>query len=504
MGVLVGRPVGHRLGVEHHQIGRRPGPDDSAVAETQPGGRLPRHLVDRLGPGEGALLPDIRAEDLGEAAVLAGMGLPNVGLFGTSAEAEVVGADGDVGILEPAGHVGIEHQEVDHRDPPLGLEEEIDHGVGRLDLPGRRDLGQGPALRPGDRGALGDQDVRPRDGAVGPEPFALGPPTLVEDPPARHGIGETPEQGRRPAVVDPRRQEAGQGRRARGVRIHVGGDVDPPAAGVVQHSERLAHLGPVGLEARLEMGDLDGDAALLADLDRLRDRALEGRALAPDVRGVEAPRASRHHPGQGHELRGLGVDARGVDEPRREAEGARVEGVREEGRHPPLLVRRGRPLGEAHGGDAEGPVADEGHDVGGEPGLAQAIEPGAEAGPVPGERGREERRPLAEEPAPRRRGGRREAAHPRDFGGDALANLGLGGGHGQQREVGVRVHVDEPRGDERAPGIHDPPGLAPEARRDGDHALALDGHVGADGRPARPVEDVSAADQPVERHGPGG
>src|SRR5439155_1394457 len=85
-------------------------------------------------------------------------------------------------------------------------------------------------------------------------------------------------------------------------------------------------------------------------------------------------------------------------------------------------------------------------------------------------------------PSPRRRGGRREAAHPRDLGGDALANLGLGGGHGQQREVGVRVHVDETRGDERASGVHDLAGLAGEAGRDGDHALALDGDVGADGR----------------------
>ena len=81
-----------------------------------------------------------------------GVGLP-AGLLGARAEPEVVGADRHVGELEPPGDVGVQHQEVDHRDLPVGLEEEVDQGVLRRDPPVGSDLGH---RRPSTARELGD------------------------------------------------------------------------------------------------------------------------------------------------------------------------------------------------------------------------------------------------------------------------------------------------------------------------------------------------------------
>ena len=365
------------------------------------------------------------------------------------------------------------------------------------------DLRHGLPLDEGRPWALRDHDVRPGDRAVRPVPLALRRAAAIEDPAAGRTVRQPAQERGHPALVDPRRQQACQRRRPGRVRVHVRGDVDAPRARPLERLEGLAHLGPVRLQARLEVGDLDRHAALVPDPDRLGDRCLERRPFAPDVGRVEAAGPAPGHPGQRNQLRRVRVDARRVDEPRRQPEGPRVERLAEERGHAPRLVSGGGPLLESHRRDPEGPVADEGHDVAREPGLAQPVEPGAEAGPAPVELGGEECGPFPEQPAAGRRRGRGEPAHARHLGGDALANLGLGGWVGEERKVGVGVHVDEAGRDHAPRGIDHLTRLARQVGRDGRDSVPGQRDVRPPPRGPGPVEDRSPADQPVERHARG-
>ena len=341
------------------------------------------------------------------------------------------------------------------------------------------------------------------DQATGPfgpfhSPSAARPPSRIRL--AGPAVGEPGEQSGHAPLVRPDGEQARQRGRAGRVGVHVGGHVHAAGAGGLDRPEDLAHLGPVGLEAGLQVGHLDGHPALVADPDGFRDRRLERRALPPDVGGVEpaGPAAERRR--QPDQLGGVRVDARRVDEPCRHTEGPGVERLAEQGVHVTGLVRAGRPPLESHGRDPERAVADEGGDVAGEPRRAQPVQPGAEAGPRPVELGREEGRPLPEQAAPRRRRGRGEAAHARHLGGDALPDLGLRGGIGEQGEVGVGVHVDEPGRDHAPRGIDHPGGFAREVGRDRRDAVPGERDVRPAPRGPGPVEDRAPADQPVKRH----
>ena len=90
-------------------------------------------------------------------------------------------------------------------------------------------------------------------------------------------------------------------------------------------------------------------------------------------------------------------------------------------------------------------------------------------------------------------------------GRDALPDLGLVPGLGQDDQAGVRVHVDEaraddpPRGVERAVGL-DPVEGAPEEAQ----PVALDPDRSVVARVARAIDDEAARDQDVEHAGPSG
>ena len=169
--------------------------------------------------------------------------------------------------------------------------------------------------------------------------------------------------------------------------------------------------------------------------------------------------------------------------------------------HAPGLVRGGRPPLESHRGDPERAVADELHDVDGEPGAAQPVQPGAEARPVPVELGRRGTRAHSRsEPAARRRRGRREAAHARHLGGDALPDLGLRRGAGEEREVRVGVHVDEAGRDHAPGGIDHVGGLARERRADGRDTVPGQRDVRRGGRGRRSRRRPSPRESAVEGH----
>src|SRR6185295_9626208 len=91
----------------------------------------------------------------------------------------------------------------------------------------------------------------------------------------------------------PWRHRGIESRSTRRVRVHVGSDLHPLAPSVLDHRDRLLHLGPVGSTGRLQVIDLGWKAGFAADpyglLNRLDEliafTAHVGRVLALVLRG---------------------------------------------------------------------------------------------------------------------------------------------------------------------------------------------------------------------------
>jgi len=418
------RLVAHRGRVEEGQVGGPPALHQSAVLQAELGRGHAGHLVDRGLPREQALLAAVDAEHTREGPVA-----PRVGLAGMRAGARVqrqrVRAHHVVGVAERGAHILLALREDHHGDPGALLHHEIHHGLGRLlaGAPGQlRDVDAGQlGLRAG-----GDHDLVPAHAARAGSPALAVHQAVADRTLPRLRIGEALEQLRDAAVVHPRREEVVHLGAARRIRIDVAGHVHPAGAGAVDHAEETVHLAPVLAARGLHVGDLHGHAAPLADRDRLLGRLLEGGRLAPDVGEVE-PAPARHAAGEPDQLVGVAVDARRVHEPGGEAEGPRVERLREQALHALLLLRRHRARGGPDRGQPQGPVAHELHDVHGGAERPQVIEVLAER--VPGDRdlAADAARPLLHQIRAARgdRGGR-EAAHADHLGGHPLAHLGLG------------------------------------------------------------------------------
>ena len=92
-----------------------------------------------------------------------------------------------------------------------------------------------------------------------------------------------------------------------------------------------------------------------------------------------------------------------------------------------------------------------------------------------------------------------------DLGRDALADLGLVPGLGQDDQAGVGVHVDEARADDPPRRVERAVGLdAVEGAPEQPHPLALDPDRSVVARVAGAVDDEAARDQDVEHAGPSG
>ena len=140
--------------------------------------------------------------------------------------------------------------------------------------------------------------------------------------------------------MDPCRQMVAQAPARGVVRVLVAGDPESAAAGRADRGEQVGGAAPA-VEARdLEVGDLDGAARPLADLERLPDGLGDPHALVPHVRVVAAAVAGGHAREGDHLVR-LRIPGGRAEEPGREAEGARRHRLLDERRHPRELVGRG-------------------------------------------------------------------------------------------------------------------------------------------------------------------
>ena len=289
--------------------------------------------------------------------------------------------------------------------------------------------------------------------------------------------GEVVAQRQQVVAAGPLRQVGPQARTAGrvgvGVQAHVGATVD----GLVDHGQGLLHRAPVAPPLRLVVAELDRDACLPPDPQRLVDGTDQPIVLTTDVGGVEAavPLQLRR---ERDELLGVGEPARVVDQPGRHAERSLRQSLGEQSRHPIEVSRTGRATRVRHGGGAEGAVADHGSEVDAQGQLPGGAHEGVEVG-----------RSVA---VPTREGA--ESAVPGDEGGGALAEHPVGPRELVDDEVDVAVQVDEA-------GAHDPPGrvdgafgLDPVRITDHTDAITPDHHVGDETVAATPVDHSGAAD----------
>ena len=90
---------------------------------------------------------------------------------------------------------------------------------------------------------------------------------------------------------------------------------------------------------------------------------------------------------------------------------------------------------------------------------------------------------------------------PDDLGRHSLAYFALGLGVDRQREVGMRLDVDEAGRDDLTLRVDRPAGGALVTWLDRDDASAANGDVRPPGRRAGAVDDVAAADDEIVGHG---
>ena len=167
------------------------------------------------------------------------------------------------------------------------------------------------------------------------------------------------------------------------------------------------------------MGELGGQAALLADLDRLGGGLADLVALIAHVGDVHAA-VARGDLGELDRLLGGREGSRQIEQPGAHAHGAVAHALVDERAHAVELGGRGRPVIEPNRFPAHGVVADEAAVVDAQRRLAQ----------------------LVQERAERQRAA---AVVAFDDRGDPLAELVLGVGSVEDGVVGVVVNVDKAR-----------------------------------------------------------
>ncbi len=345
-------------------------------------------------------------------------------------------------------------------------------------------------------GDPGDLDPRPVDGhavgAVGAELVEL-----ADDPGAHRRVGEALGERAVAARDRPARQERGQHRHARQVRVGVQADVEALVQALVDELQQFRAPPGVHLVVHGGVRQVQGAARAAGDRDHLGVALERPGAVAALVRPEEAA-VSGDHFAQCDQLGGVGVHAGRVAQARRQAHRARFEAVRHERAHGLELGRGGRAVVPAHGEHPDGAVGDEVGGVRRGP-LVDPVEVLADRAPgevhvvraaVPGGDG-----------LPHLRRGRlvdRRVAEPvlsEHLQGAALAELGEVVVVGQDRQLGVGVHVDEAGRAHQAARVDAPPPV--QAVADGGDAAALDGDVGAEPVGAGAVDDLGAADDEV-------
>jgi hypothetical protein len=285
------------------------------------------------------------------------------------------------------------------------------------------------------------------------------------------------------------------------VGVHVGRDVEALGAGGRDPLEHLGHPAPVLLAGDLQVPDLHREAGTASDVDRLVEGLEHLVTLVPHVRGVEAAEL-RRRTGEEHQLVG-GLVARGrVAERGGDTEGTLAHRLLDLDLHPEELLGGGRLGPLSHHDRAYLAGGDERADVDGRASGAEPLPVAVEVPPVDLDLVEREPAHDAAEDLVADRGHRSELAG--ELGGDALADLRLGAGIDQHRQLALAEQVDEPRGDHVVVGIDAELGRSVAQVAHPDDAVSLDAHVGPEPGAARAVDDPSTLDDQVQLLGCGG
>jgi hypothetical protein len=263
--------------------------------------------------------------------------------------------------------------------------------------------------------------------------------------------------------------------------------------------DQPAGLSPVVGARQLEVDDLDVDLRRLGGRDRLADGLEDPARLVANVGGV-GPAVAPHDPEQSDQLLRPGEGAGRGEEPRRQAGGARREPFLEETAHRGQLVAGRGAILHPDRHQAQRVVADlhdrvhrgrrEAIQVAGEARLLD-LDPGGEAGQV-----------LLEQPRAARQCRRhRQPAMADHLGGHALGHLALGSGRIGQREVRVRLDVDEPGRHHQAAGVDRAARRPGVARRDRGDPAVSDRDVAPDRVGAATIQHLTAADDQIVQVG---
>ena len=356
--------------------------------------------------------------------------------------------------------VRLVHAFDDDRDVEPVLEQDVEGELQRIAVELIGELRQRPAGPFG--AACRERDAQAAPAGIRGHVLPAGDPAidLGPDEIADVWIGE-----RGHAIVDTqrlerRRQDRGEGRRRRGVRVLVRADVEALRARELEPGDRV--IGPTPHRARsaLEVRHLETGARTRRPdgRDRLVERLEQAVALVAHVGRVHAATARR----RGHERLDLVGSARA-------SPGRRSGPSRDPARPRPARPSTAPTIAASSSGvaapsvgtedgPANGAVADEERDVRPERLLGDPIEVLPEGRPARRELVRPERQ--VDELAPGV-GDRREgvAAVARELGGKALVEVAGQGAVEEERSVRVAVRVDET-------GRHDPSGPGPgRARR---------------------------------------
>jgi hypothetical protein len=241
------------------------------------------------------------------------------------------------------------------------------------------------------------------------------------------------------------------------------------------------------------MKDVNRDVRAFADRDCLVETIAQLVAVVAQVRRVQAA-GCRGRLRQRDQLVELGVGIRRVDEPGRHAIRALFHRVGDERRHFRELVGGRRAIVVPHHELTHLAEPDVRKKVDGDLRARDGVEISGEVGPRRADAGAARVRRIA---ALRRLAGRHRAALPDHFCRHALPDLAFGVSVDEQREIGMRVGVDEAWGKHLAAGVDRPDGGTGHPADADDPSAAYGDGAGRRGT-ARAVHDAGVRDQEIE------
>ncbi len=348
------------------------------------------------------------------------------------------------------------HAEYGASRESIVLDENIEQGLKRRLAPRLRDVGNGLALQGAQRRILDHADQN-RFGSRDLVPFIVpgraGGFDVLDDTRPRDRVLEALHHFLIAAVVRPRRHERGHVVEPRRIGVGVRGDVETARARRLDAFDHVRHAAPVPLASNLQMPDLHRDMRLAGNAEGFIEGGHHAVPFRAHMRSVDAA-VWGGFGSQRDQLFGAGVGRRGILQGRRHADRTLLHGLAHQGPHAHEFRSRGRSIVAADHHLAHRGRADVRGQI-----DADALT--LEAGEVLAQR-----LPVSLEPvvlqllsrfdASVSGHRRRRLALPRDFGGDALINLGRQPRVDQDGEFRLPQHVDEAGRDDFPGGVDAP------------------------------------------------